>query len=284
MECIKVSTFDSKIEDLEGFETDYVKILYYDLPSNFSGTYKTYNYTRFCTILEGEKEVTLGNQKFKYNSNNYLLLPANTNVNMDIENHTRALVFELNDDLIDRVSNNIEIEEDTLQKIKNNPTYFLGDNKLDICSDICSIYEESRINKKNKEFLIDLYAQQLVFNLMQDKAARYVLKADDGNPINIAIKYINENIHEQINLGDLSKQLYMSGPNFTYLFKKSTGLTPGEYIKDKKLELSAAYLKNHSVTDVAYDLGYMNLSYFIKIFKDKYNLTPKQYQLTQYNN
>ncbi|NLI89322.1 MAG: AraC family transcriptional regulator [Epulopiscium sp.] len=277
-----MDTYHHIIEDLEGFETDYVKVLYYDLPSNFSGTYKTYSYTRICTILEGEKRVTLDQDKFTYNENNYLLLPSHTRVNMDINNNTKALVFELNDDLVRKVSNNMEIDEEILGNINTNKDYFLGNNKLDICKDIYNIYEESKIKKKNKEFLIDLYAQKLVYNLIQDKAAYNILKQGNDDPINLAIKYINENIHEQINIGDLSKKLYMSGPNFTYLFKKNVGLTPGDYIKDKKLELSAIYLKNRNVTDVAYDLGYMNLSYFIKIFKEKYNLTPKQYQLAYY--
>jgi len=34
-----------------------------------------------------------------------------------------------------------------------------------------------------------------------------------------------------------------------------------------------------NVTEVAYDLGYENISHFIKLFKDKFGMTPKKYML-----
>ena len=278
-----LNDFDRRLETLEGFETDYVRLLYYDLPSNFSSLYRTYNYTRFCTIVSGEKHVTLdSDNEFTYGKDNYLLLPANTTVQMNMDVHTRALVFELNDDLIEDVLSKVEIDEEILQDIKKDNNYCLGHNKWDIYEDSLNILEISNQKEKNREFLIDLYAQKLVFNLIQDKSTHHILGTDCNNPINIALKYVHENIHTAINIGKLAETLYMSESNFSHLFKKTIGMTPGEYIKNKKLELASSYLKENSVTDVAYNLGYMNLSYFIKIFKDRYGLTPKQYKLTYY--
>ena len=282
-----LNNFNRRLETLEGFETDYVRLLYYDLPKNFSSLYRTYNYTRFCTIVSGEKHVKLDNEnEFTYGEDNYLLLPANTTVQMDMDVHTRALVFELNDDLIKDVISKVEIDqeidEEILQNIKVDNNYCLGVNKWDIHKDALNILEISKQNERNKEFLIDLYAQKLVFNLIQDKSTHYILGADCNNPINIALKYINENIDRAINIGGLAETLFMSESNFSHLFKKTIGVTPGEYIKNKKLQRASVYLKEINVTDVAYNLGYRNLSYFIKIFKDRYGLTPKQYKLAYY--
>ena len=119
-----LNDFDRRLETLEGFETDYVRLLYYDLPKNFSSLYRTYNYTRFCTIVSGEKHVRLDNEnEFTYGKDNYLLLPANTTVQMDMDVHTRALVFELNDDLIKDVLSKVEIDEEILQDIKKDGNY-----------------------------------------------------------------------------------------------------------------------------------------------------------------
>ena len=280
-----LNDFDRRLEVLEGFETDYVRLLYYDLPKNFSSIYKTYNYARFCTILSGEKHVTLDSQHdFTYGKDNYLLLPANTTVQMDMDVNTRALVFELNNDLIEDVLSKVELEEEILQDIKEESNYCLGPNNRDIYQDTLNIFEMSKGQDKNREFLIDLYAQKLIFDLVQDQSTHHILVSDGDSPINIALKYIHENIHRAINIGKLAETLYMSESNFSHLFKKTIGMTPGEYIKNKKLELASSYLKKDSVTDVAYDLGYTNLSYFIKIFKEKYALTPKQYKLMYYGN
>ena len=124
-----LNDFDRRLEKIEGFETDYVRLLYYDLPKDFSSSYKTYHYTRFCTILSGEKKVTLGHDhKFTYGENNYLLLPAHTTVQMDMDVNTRALVFELSDDLIEDVFSKVRLDEEILHDIKQDENYCLGNN------------------------------------------------------------------------------------------------------------------------------------------------------------
>jgi AraC-like DNA-binding protein len=56
------------------------------------------------------------------------------------------------------------------------------------------------------------------------------------------------------------------------------GITPKEYITNQKLAQAKEMLKNQNVTEVAYDLGYENISHFIALFKAKYGITPKQYK------
>ncbi|GKX29916.1 hypothetical protein SH1V18_23960 [Vallitalea longa] len=279
-----LNVFDKKLEMIDGFETDYVKILYYDLPKNFSGDYKSYNYARFCTILNGRKHVTLNNnKKFVYTKDNYLLLPSNSKVHMDIDTHTTALVFELNDELVNNVLNKIDLKDNMKEVVRSTTNnYFLGQNKYNISEDINNIFVASKSRDNNNEFLIDLYAQKLVFDLIKNKTTYQILNGNNSHPINIAVKYINENIRDMINIKELAKSLHMSESNFSHLFKKVMGIKPVEYIKNKKLELALDYLRNESVTDVAFNLGYSNISYFIRLFKDKYNMTPKQYKLTYY--
>jgi AraC-like DNA-binding protein len=200
---------------------------------------------------------------------------------MDIDTHTKALVFELNDQLINNVLNKVNIKGDIKEDIKTD-NYFLGQNKYNISEDINNIFAATKSNDNNNEFLIDLYAQNLVFDLIKNKSTYHILNGNSTHPINLAVKYINENIEEMINIKQLAKDLHMSESNFSHLFKKVVGIKPVEYIKNKKLELALEYLRNESVTDVAFNLGYANISYFIKLFKDKYNMTPKQYKLAYF--
>ena len=80
----------------------------------------------------------------------------------------------------------------------------------------------SKQKQKSREFLIDLYAQKLVYDLVQDRSTHHILGSDCDSPINIALRYIHDNIHTAINIGKLAVALYMSESNFSHLFKKAT--------------------------------------------------------------
>lgn len=280
-----INNFERKLEIMHGLETDYVRILYYDLSKDYTGVYKSYNYFRFCTILSGRKKVSIGNgTEFTYNKDNYLLLPPETKVHMDIDTHTTAMVFELSDTLIEKVINKTRFLNDFDDEIDLKKGYFLGNTETDISKDILAISDASDSENTcatddNNRFLIDLYAQRLVFNMMKNRISRSLLSGIYSHPISKAVRFINENIYESINLELLATDLGMSKSNFTHTFKKLIGSTPIEYIKERKMEIALEQLKNSNVTDVAFNLGYSNISYFIKLFKEKYHITPKQYQM-----
>lgn len=274
-----LNSFDYGLEKIDGLETDHVKILYYDLPKNYSGDYKSYHYARFCTILNGQKKVTLNtNDIFVYNQHNYLLLAPHTKVHMEIEEHTYALVFEISNDLVKEVLSKIDLSDQVKEGLTISD-FFLGENKYNIADDIHKIFSVSKSNDINKAFLIDLYAQKLIYELIKNKAAYHILHSNNAFPVQQAIQYIDSNIHNKINLEDLAQSLNMSLSHLSHLFKKNTGIRLTDYIKSKKLEVALTYLPHESVTDIAYNLGYDNISYFIKLFKGKYKMTPKQYKL-----
>lgn len=61
-------------------------------------------------------------------------------------------------------------------------------------------------------------------------------------------------------------------------FKRVYQTTPNQWITEKKLELGRQLLlqNNCSVTQVAADAGFENVSHFIRIYKRKYGITPRR--------
>lgn len=277
--CNMMAKFDRNLELADGIETDYLKLLYYDLPP-MSSDYKSYENNRLCTILEGQKHVSVNNEaSFTYNARQFILLPPHTSIHMDIDVPTRALVLELNDELlkkiVEKVSLNLEVNYDTLKKSR----FFLGDINCDLRSCLNRVADISTApDKKNKEFLLDLCAQELAYNLIQIKGIQQIINMEQNNPIYKALQYIQSNIKQPISICQLAYYLNMSETNFCNSFKKVLGVTPKEYITNLKMVVAKDMLINQNVTEVAYDLGYENISHFISLFKTKYGITPKQYQ------
>jgi len=96
------------------------------------------------------------------------------------------------------------------------------------------------------------------------------------------LRFIEEH-YKDGELSDLAETLHYDLYWISRIIKKLTGRTYTELVQAKRLS-QAAYLLNNTkipVSDIGYAVGYDNLSYFYRIFKNKYGVSPKQYRVAQ---
>ena len=107
--------------------------------------------------------------------------------------------------------------------------------------------------------------------------------SDDSKIFKIkdVIKYIEDNYRNDININTLANICHYNEYHFMRFFKKYTGKTCIQFIKNYRLEKSYNLLKTTdlSVTQISFDVGFSNVSYFIRSFKEKYKVTPKELRL-----
>ncbi|GJM75182.1 hypothetical protein HMSSN036_73980 [Paenibacillus macerans] len=139
----------------------------------------------------------------------------------------------------------------------------------------------SKIGREDNRFLIDLAAQEMAYHLLRRQVCAKCLRSDSKHPVFRAIRDIREHLPAIRHIKDLADNYNMSHTHFTHMFKRITGLTPHEYITNQKMILARTLLQTQTVTEVAYNLNYENISHFIALFKKKYGITPKQYQLNR---
>lgn len=92
-------------------------------------------------------------------------------------------------------------------------------------------------------------------------------------------EYIEDNLSDEISLGDLSKVSHFS-PWYSYrLFRNYIGLTPAEYIRRLRLSHSAMILKKggSKVIDVAVGIGFGSTDGFQRAFFREFGCNPKEY-------
>ena len=266
------------LEESHGFETDYVKLLYYDIPPNHIGKYSSYSYPRLCTIIEGEKKITVAHKHYKYDKTQSLMLPPYSNVMMDISQPTKALVFELNNQLIDQVIKKSDIELNNVSSTNVNEL-IINNHNYNIDEDLEELLKLGIEKRCENKFLIDIYAQKLVYSLLNVSLSSKCLIKGKDEPVIRAIDIMEENLNGNINIKDISNKLNMSESNFSHYFKKEMGLSPQKYLNKLKLKKSLKLLQKENVTEVSFELGYDSPSHFIRIFKNQYGITPKQFQL-----
>lgn len=78
----------------------------------------------------------------------------------------------------------------------------------------------------------------------------------------------------------LSEMMGMSRSNLQRKFSEIIGIPPRDYIRKFRLKKAAEYLRTDviRVNEVAYKVGFTNLSYFSKSFREEFGESPKQYR------
>lgn len=94
------------------------------------------------------------------------------------------------------------------------------------------------------------------------------------------LHYVHKNLDKPINIDFLADMCFLTKDYFIRLFKKEMNCTPGKYINQKKIE--AAQLRmligNTRIKDIAYELGYDNVSYFTRLFTKLTGECPAEYK------
>lgn len=278
-----IKNFDRYFEKNENLETEYLKILYYDLEVDYKGTYNSYQYTRLCTIANGSKHVKINDgSEFTYTSSDCIILPPNASVNMDIKEHTTAVVYEISDKLLEDTIKKIEIKYNTPIDI-DEP--FVKKKLLlpQVKNHIERINQYALSKDPNKAYLIDLCSQELAYNLIQYyKLSIFAKKEVD--PVSYIINALKTHLSDtDYTVKKIASELKMSPSNLILIFRKATGVTPKHYHNMLKLNRSKELLRQNNVSEVCYALGFVSNSHFIQMFKKQFGITPKQYSLMQKN-
>lgn len=130
-----------------------------------------------------------------------------------------------------------------------------------------------------------LYERMEVQGILQILLSRFLrhahqrLSFHDGR-IQHALTFIHHNINHRIALDTLAEETCVSKDHLIRLFKKSMGETPANYITRRKLERAELLLTTTAipVKNIAAELGYDDISYFIRIFHKHSNMSPQEYR------
>ncbi len=92
-----------------------------------------------------------------------------------------------------------------------------------------------------------------------------------------ALDYIEDNLEEEINYEKIAKELGMSSFYFHRIFSAIIGISPAEYIRNRRLTCAADELSIHkaNILDVAIKYQFNSNESFTRAFTKFHNVTPK---------
>ncbi len=142
----------------------------------------------------------------------------------------------------------------------------------------------SSVKHLQKELELDEpYRDEMVGSLiirMLIKSLRSVDFKRTNEGIQQAVRYIDENLQQNIDFRALAHRHHYSFDRFRHVFKEHTGLSPHQYVIKGRIDRARFLLElnpDTSLTEVSYNCGFSSSSHFTKAFRSKVGMTPSEY-------
>ncbi|MFK7936901.1 MAG: helix-turn-helix transcriptional regulator [Saprospiraceae bacterium] len=151
---------------------------------------------------------------------------------------------------------------------------------------LINIYSINRLRNNNFINLKILELLHLLNGLVPEQQfANFLFRLTLPQKRNIKT-FMDNNFLKPLKIEDYAYLTGRSLSTFRRDFIAYYGITPKQWLTDRRLHRAIEILekKEVSVGDLAYAIGYENVSYFIKAFKNKVGQSPKQYMLDRHRN
>ena len=135
------------------------------------------------------------------------------------------------------------------------------------------IMRSNSINEIFEEFIF--WCQRLMFPNEEENTAALVQRVD---------AFIQEHYTERITTKMLAQEVGLVPSYLSRLFREYKGVTPNHYIQNIRIERSKEMLLNCPTvltTDIALMVGYVDSSYFFKVFKKNTGVSPSEYRMRE---
>jgi len=146
-----------------------------------------------------------------------------------------------------------------------------------------SVQSYLTLSVKPDERLLILKFEELLLSLFSNKKHQhltdYFIFLCQDQEYHMS-RVMEENFAYNLKLEEYAQLCHMSLSTFKKTFKRYYHTTPASWLKNKKLDLahSMVLTTDLSISQVSFDCGFEDTSHFIRVFKERYNLTPLQYR------
>lgn len=157
---------------------------------------------------------------------------------------------------------------------------------------------EDAVNRKYEDLFQDIHLQlpyhfyswedvsrwlEAVFFKMNQSINERQLSPEVMKSITKAIQIIYDEISSPLSVQTIAGRVNMSRSYFSFCFKKVTGDSFNQYVRDKRIKIAKEYLEktDFTIMEIAEKCGYEDEKYFSKVFKQETGALPTKYRKEQ---
>ncbi len=191
-----------------------------------------------------------------------------------IEGHEEEFIKKYNDQLVECIKSMERVSKLYLQNMLYSIVKTMYDYYPGIESKELLVSAEALFSAGNSKELLKIYkdAMDKIFLLMQKEGI------DETRVIGKIKNVVGKEYSKDISLNDMAEAVNLTPSYVSYIFKKETGQSLVKYITDVRMSKAKKLLEESDlkILQIAKRCGYENQSYFNRLFKNYYGITPKQ--------
>lgn len=241
-------------------------------------------------VLSGEQNLqNYDGNLIKVKAGEAVFIPRGMYVVSDLiakEGVFESVLFYFDDAIIQEFLSTIRVTSFTRTAVPDHLKFEVVPQLNYFIQSLLGIYQNSHIKGKN---LLNIKILELLylFNglIAKQELANFLFQLTLPKKRNIK-SFMDQNFDKPLKIEDYAYLTGRSLSTFRRDFKSYYDTTPQKWLQERRMEKALQLLhdKEISVTHLAYEVGYENISYFIKAFKTKFGLSPKQYILSLHRN
>ncbi|MFJ5623034.1 AraC family transcriptional regulator N-terminal domain-containing protein [Peribacillus loiseleuriae] len=242
------------------------------------------NQPSFCIIVQGEKEVFLAQERFRYGPSNYIVASVDLPVTGQVIKASSdapylSLKLEFTPSQILEVLSDSEIRVGPKKNAKR--AMFVSKvepSLLDAVVKLACLLD----NPKDIPVLAPLFTKEILYRVLQgphgDALEQMAIEGSYAYRIRDVIEYIINNYDRSFRIEELAEIANMSVPSLHRHFKEITAMSPIQFQKQLRLQEARRLLLSESTdaADVAFRVGYESPSQFSREYSRMFGFPPRE--------
>ncbi len=237
----------------------------------------------FSFLQEGIKELYSDNSSYSIDNNNFLLMSSGhclmtEKLSEKMKYYNSILVF-FTDKIISEFIQKYKLNTNSSHPVYSSYCFTYDDFSSNF---VKSIYDISKYSTQYKQELLNIKLEELMLYLVSKNGTDFLhaLTIKNNDHSKNFLSTIESNKLNRLTLKELAFLTNTSISTFKREFEKQYNCAPSTWFRDQRLDHAAHLLINKSKrpSDIYHEIGYDTLSSFIQAFRNKFGVTPKQYQ------
>lgn len=234
----------------------------------------------FVVCLEGEININTEHQSYHLGTGQAIFIPEGIShsASPNKEQKNQLLFTCINSQVLDSFTTpaNSSYLKKLVQTVSMTQTN--SPEILAISRELLNIHKDkSPFQSCIKE---NLYLRLLLMHINEDISLHNQEAAPAAIRIAKAKKWIEQHYEEELNLEKVAQQVNMSRSHFARQFRQYTGFSMIDYLLKVRCDAIASQLaqSDTDISEIAFSVGFSNLSHFYRHFKRRYGTTPRAFR------